>query len=70
MENKYQILLLKQLLQDKSSAYKLQGIDKQYIYKLLIVLQKKGIIKRTNKGEYAILDPLFQDYLRLRKEEG
>lgn len=68
MENRYQLLLLNQLLYDDESAYKLPEIDKQYIYKLLTTLQKKGIIKRVDKGKYIITDPLFRDYLKLHNK--
>jgi len=68
MGNKYQLLLLRQILKDETSAYKISGIDKQYIYKLLISLQKKGIIKRVDKGRYTFIDPLFREYLILREE--
>ena len=68
MENKYQLLLLRQLIRDEGSAYRLGGIDKQYIYKLIVVLQRKGIIKRVEKGRYTSVDPLFKEYLQLREE--
>lgn len=68
MENKYQLLLLRQLICDEGSAYRLGGIDKQYIYKLIVVLQRKGIIKRVEKGKYAFVDPLFKEYLKLRED--
>lgn len=69
MENRYQLLLVRQLLHDERSAYKVKGIDKQYIYKLIIALQKKGVIKRIEKGKYTLTDPLFKSYLDLRNEE-
>ncbi|MCK4231908.1 hypothetical protein KAX21_03065 [candidate division WOR-3 bacterium] len=68
MENKYQLLLLRQLIRDEGSAYRLGGIDKQYIYKLIVGLQRKGIIKRVEKGRYTLVDPLFKEYLQLREE--
>jgi AAA+ ATPase superfamily predicted ATPase len=67
MENKYLLLLLRQLALYEGSAYQLNGIDKQYIYKLLVVLQRKGIIKRVEKGKYILIDPLFREYLQLRE---
>jgi len=48
--------------------YRLEGIDKQYIYKLIVGLQRKGIIKRVEKGRYTLVDPLFKEYLKLREE--
>lgn len=68
MENKWQLLLLRQILKDEGSAYRLPEIDKQYIYKLIVSLQKKGIIRRVDKGRYTFIDPLFREYLKLREE--
>lgn len=68
MENKYQLLLLRQLISDEGSAYRLGGINKQYIYKLIVALQRRGVIKRVEKGRYAFVDPLFKEYLKLREE--
>lgn len=67
-ERKHDLLLIEHISLTGKSPYQLKGIDRQRIYQVLRSLEFRGIIKRIGKGKYIIKDPLFNQYIRLRKE--
>lgn len=67
-ERKHDILLIKHIALTGESPYQLKDIERQRIYQALQSLEFRGIIKRLGKGNYAIKDPLFNQYIKFRKD--
>ncbi|MFQ6093497.1 MAG: ATP-binding protein [bacterium] len=44
------------------------GVDKSKIYFAITELEKKGIIRKTNRGKYAFINPFFPEYIKLLAE--
>jgi len=68
MENRHILSLLKFLVTESRFPYKRKDSTEHNLYRLLLNLERKGLIKKIGRGEYDISDPLFKEYLKMREE--
>ena len=59
--------ILRFIADEHSNPYKLKGLDRQQIYYILSSLVSMGMIKKIEKATYKIINPLFRDYLSVKK---
>lgn len=60
------LAILKYIAEEHANPYKFKRLDRQQIYYILSSLLTIGMIKKTEKASYKIINPLFKDYLLTR----
>lgn len=65
-EKKHGLYIIEKLALYGGSPYE-DHYDRQVIYQALRSLEYKGIVKKIKKGEYDLRDPLFKEYVKMRK---
>lgn len=61
-ERKNYILVVRKIAEG-GSPYDVAGIDRQLVYNIVVVLEKMGIIRKTGKARYNMIDPLFKMFV-------
>ncbi len=61
-ERKHHVLIVKTIAEG-GSPYGIAELDKQTIYNALVVLEKSGVIKKTDKARHKLVDPFFRRYI-------
>lgn len=69
METRHLIPVLKGIVLEGESPYKIEGLTEHNLYRSLSALENKGIIKKISRGRYRMRDLLFKEYINL-KEKG
>lgn len=59
--------ILRFIADEHSNPYKLRNLNRQQIYYILSSLVSMGMIKKIEKASYKIINPLFRDYLSVKK---
>lgn len=67
MESRHLLTVLKAIVLEEKSPYKIEQLSTHNLYRSLLVLENKGLVKKISRGKYIVRDPLLKGYIRMRE---